>query len=135
MQKLTSIQKLDLALTILASKDKGLYKQFAVIVMLMTDTGMADTLLILNKLIKDGFAEQKINRIEPDVMKQEYCITFEGLLHSQMGGYIQNQKDKKRERRNLNLVNFCLAVGTALAGLYALTELIKYLVSIPSPRD
>ncbi|MDP4217934.1 MAG: hypothetical protein Q8927_17155 [Bacteroidota bacterium] len=87
MAELTPTQKLDVALSILAEKNPSFYKEFSAIAMQMEGISLVDTQLVLEKLIKDGFAEQQPNRLETDPLKRKFCITFEGKLHLQRNGY------------------------------------------------
>ncbi|OFY96139.1 MAG: hypothetical protein A3K10_13790 [Bacteroidetes bacterium RIFCSPLOWO2_12_FULL_31_6] len=57
--------------------------------------------------------------------EEEYTITFEGIVFNSNGGYVK-QKQKETIAKKLKHVETCaIAIGTALAGLYALYSFFK----------
>lgn len=128
--KLSPLEKLDWVLKEIAnnshpinsSPDISHQDLYSILTQNGFNTGIIlDYELIIKKLKKDGYIEESVR--SSDIYY--YSITLEGKILLQRNGYTQQEKDRIRERRNLNLVNFCLAVGTALAGVFALIEMIK----------
>jgi hypothetical protein len=80
---------------------------------------------IVNKLVKDGYLdfETKLSNDTIFESDKKYMITFEGKLLIETGGYGDKAK-REAISTNLKLVQtWAIAVGTALAGLYALYQL------------
>ena len=77
----------------------------------------AEAYMILNKLNIDGYV---------DVFESnQWCfkINYNGILFHRNGGYQQELKDLKRKRFKEDTFNIIIAVGTLLAGLYAIWQL------------
>lgn len=106
----------------------------------------SELLRILRKLEKDGYVytvERKSDIFKTVVTK--YCITFEGELFSQIGGYKQqiindgseNTRLEKIEsaatanRKTVTALTWIIAIGTAIAAIYYAVEVMKYLKWIP----
>ena len=76
-----------------------------------------DKYLILQKFVKDGYANEST--------KEEYWITFLGKMFIDNGGYVK-QKQKETITKNFQLMQtWAIAIGTALAGLWALYLFLK----------
>jgi hypothetical protein len=58
-----------------------------------------------------------------------YKLTFGGEVFLQKGGYDQELKDNKIKRNRDIVYTLSVAIGTALAGLYGLFEILKLLLS------
>lgn len=89
---------------------------------------------ILKKLVNDGYISEKITPgIQPI-----YNVSFEGLVFE---GYVHeneaNQKEQERLRilenrqlalsRRMNVLTLVVAIGTTVAAVYYLLEIVKYL--------
>ena len=68
------------------------------------------------KLKKDGF------------VSAEDKITFEGILFYNNGGYAQQEKAKIWATNKDTAYTLAVGIGTALAGLYAFAQIIKWLI-------
>ena len=77
-----------------------------------------DSDLILEKLAKDCYLYKHQTTFE-------YNITFEGKVFSRQGGYSKSENRKTKAANNQSLIQWLIAGGTALAGIYGLYELIK----------
>lgn len=79
--------------------------------------------MILEKLNLDGYLTVS------DSNQWMFSINYEGIMFLRYGGYKQQLKDIKRKRLKNDLYNILVAVGTSLAGFYALwqvwIELVK----------
>ena len=60
-----------------------------------------------------------------------FAVNLKGILfwNEGKGGYVQQLKDIKAEKYRLNLLNIIIALGTGLAGLYALVQFFVWLVA------
>ena len=75
--------------------------------------------MILEQLVSDRY----LSKIGP-----RYSITFKGKMFSKSGGYI---KKEKRESTSITLQSWqtwAISVGTVLAGIYGLVEILKPLI-------
>ena len=91
-----------------------------------------DRLVIQQKLIKDGYIDsiipnQKGEDDHFDLGKDYYYITFDGIMLLEHKGYHGKAKDESKAKNLLSLTTGAIAVGTSLAGLYALAQLVTYL--------
>jgi hypothetical protein len=79
-----------------------------------------DLLLIINKLLKDGYidVDYYLKGGIPSTEKQDriYSITYEGIMFVGRGGYIQQAKDIKRGRRYDKWSVYIVAVVSAIIG-------------------
>jgi hypothetical protein len=87
---------------------------------------------ILGKLEKDGHIEKNnaINKSISDTFGTYlfyYSSTFNGRLFSESGGYAMQNKKQKTLSRNEYIRTLLLTYGTALAGLYGVFEVLKWL--------
>ncbi len=71
-----------------------------------------DKRLIVDKLIKDGYAERMICE-----NLDNYYITFDGLLFIENGGYKKEKKNKFLDKC-IKVVAFFLLVVTSVSGVY-----------------
>ena len=129
MQELTPIQKLDTVLGILNSNSKrgaGL-TLFEVEEFLPEITEIDELARVLYKLEKDNFVKIRDITIVPGTVKRYFMITFEGKLFWQQNGYDQQEKDSRTKRNRDTAFALSVGIGTALAGLYGLFEIIKLL--------
>jgi len=74
--------------------------------------------ITIKKLETDGFIES---------FDDGWRMTVNGYLFE---GYAQKKKDIKAERYRTNLFNVIGTVGTGLAGLYALVQILEYFFSL-----
>jgi len=84
---------------------------------------------IVNKLYKDGYLDLETIQTKDVIFESDkkYMITFEGKLLNESRGYKYKEKQKVIAT-NLQLIQtWAIAVGTALAGLYALYQIIAVL--------
>jgi len=80
---------------------------------------------IIDKLAEDKF----INKQGLDVSTWVISLTFLGLLHLQKGGYLELYR-KEKAQIFLQLVQTnVICVGTGIAGIYYLLEMIKWIAS------
>lgn len=84
---------------------------------------------LCNKLVLDGYVlkEEKI------IMKSsytQYSLTLNGRIFYQNGGYKAYFKNEKSKNRKQQIESILLTYGTALAGLYGLVEIMKWLASL-----
>ena len=126
MNELTPIQKLDTILNFLATNPKAkglnsegdLYKWF-------TDSyaeniDMGTFVKILNKLYDNKYVDRELK-----YNVYHYSISLEGEVFNLQGGY-EKLEDRKSKAANLqSWQTWVIAVGTGLAGIYGLYELIK----------
>jgi hypothetical protein len=81
---------------------------------------------ILAKLERDRYILR--HQHNPDT-STFYEITFEGRMFKEANGYSQEAEDIKTKRFHAVLSNVLLTGGTALAGIYALGEILKWFAS------
>jgi len=91
----------------------------------------ADVLLVIKKLAKDEF----VSIIQVGA-RNFYRITFEGLVFQQQGGYKQKlnkdtflkrqEESNKRTQRILFWFTGIVAVGTFIAAVYYVLEILKF---------
>ena len=78
---------------------------------------------ILCKLSKDGYADV-VNNI------WVFEINYNGIIFFESGGYKAEIQDLKSRRNLHDRINKIVALGTFLAGIYALIETLKFLLNI-----
>lgn len=86
---------------------------------------------ILNKLVTDGNADFEISEFKDSLYESNkiYTISFEGIILIENGGYKRKGKKESISTKLQSLQTWAIAVGTALAGLYGLYELIKAILT------
>lgn len=85
---------------------------------------LKDVFEVIKKLEKDGFAIR--DYINDPVDASPYWSTLDGRVFIKNGGYVEKTKYDKIINRNRRIRTFALAWGTALAGLYGLFEILKW---------
>lgn len=78
-----------------------------------------ETYMILLKLKVDGYVDMS------DSNQWMFQINYNGILFCRCGGYKQQLKDLNRKRIKDDIYNVMVAVGTSLAGAYAIWEFLK----------
>jgi hypothetical protein len=73
--------------------------------------------MVLLKLNADGYVDML------DSNQWSFQINYNGILFCRSGGYEQELKDLKRTRFKNDIYNVMVAVGTSLAGLYAVWQI------------
>lgn len=81
-------------------------------------TNMDEETELLYKLAQDGYVRKEHNSI----------ITIEGRLFIERGGYVAKQKRETVTLYFKRVQTWSIVVGTALAGAYALYQLIQALI-------
>lgn len=74
---------------------------------------------ILLKLNADGYVDMSASN------QWMFQINYDGILFYRSGGYKQELKDLKRKRIKNDIYNVMVALGTSLAGAYAIWEIYK----------
>lgn len=148
MQNLSPAEQLDFVLKFIGQKDdhsgqsRYFYKAFNTIYGHISDSKvgieMSEAMMILDKLIKDGYIrENLINAIGDVKPKPRYHITFEGRLLIESGGYCQKAILDASENmrltaleisqhelgRKLNVLTGWIAGATILLALIELTKM------------
>lgn len=134
---MTSIDKLDFVLNSMSKYFDGHYLTLTEITKfseILDKININELPSIIGKLYKDGYVDFEIADKKDPIFEsnKNYMITFEGKLLNEFGGY---RYKKKRDAISTNLQlsqTWAIAVGTALAGLYALYQIITSL--LPSCR-
>jgi hypothetical protein len=91
--------------------------------------------IILKKLCADKYIAIQMWESEPEYIEQPpnefetYYLTFEGKVFIENGGYTGEQKKKARKQILEATQTWAIAIGTALAGIYAIVEIIKLMLS------
>jgi len=85
------------------------------------DTSSRTRFTVMNKLCKDGYAEQKeFNNMTC------FFITFDGLVFLEKKGY-RGQLRKEKQRKRLNdVLAITIAVSGSIASYYYLLEIVNY---------
>lgn len=83
-----------------------------------------ESYLILLKLNSDGYVDMS------DSNQWLFQINYNGILFFNSGGYYQELKDLKRKRVKNDIYNVVVGLGTFLAGLYALLQFLKEILTI-----
>lgn len=89
----------------------------------------------LNKLVKDGYVEiREVGR--ESITDIYYMITFEGRIWKEQGGYQCEKKENDRINAladaqqeasvRMVLLTRIVAIGTSVAAIYYLLEVVKY---------
>lgn len=76
----------------------------------------AEAYMTLLKLNSDNYVDML------DSNQWMFQINYNGILFIRSGGYKQKLKDLKRKRIKEDIYNVMIAVGTSLAGLYAIWQ-------------
>lgn len=81
---------------------------------------------IVNKLTKDGYLDFEINDSKDTIFGSDkmYMITFEGKMLNEQGGYRYKEKRDSISAKLQLAQTWAITVGTALAGLYGLSQVI-----------
>ncbi len=79
-----------------------------------------------DKLVDDGYL---VDTKEGVGDNKNYLVKLNGIIFSESGGYEQQYKDAKARRYQTNLSNAVIALGTGLAGLYALVQFGEWILS------
>lgn len=96
------------------------------------DIDSSELAMILEHLIDESYIKS-IERTEQDTMNlppqttKFYKIIFKGKVFIENGGYTQKEKIVKREIFRQTLAIWITAIGTGLAGIYGLFEILKWL--------
>lgn len=109
MEEITPIQKLDEVLNFLNKNHEHQHAVISVQQGLLIRLDESTIGMILNKIVRDGYAEMRNVPYEKPIIKGEtiktseytYSITFEGQLFLQKGGYGQQESDNILHRANL----------------------------------
>ncbi|EKF56246.1 hypothetical protein I215_01948 [Galbibacter marinus] len=80
------------------------------------NVNQSESYIILSKLQHDGYVDTLSQN------KWLFRINYNGILFHRYGGYKQKLKDVKRDRFKKDIYNWMIAIGTSLAGLYALWQ-------------
>ena len=126
---MTPIDKLDFVLNAMENGFEGHYRNPTEIIKhhdMVGKININELPAIINKLVKDGYLDFEVGGSKDIIFDSDkkYMITFEGKLLNEQGGY--RYKDKRDSiSTNLRLAQtWAIALGTVLAGLYGLYELI-----------
>lgn len=82
--------------------------------------------MVLLKLNEDGYVDML------DSNQWMFQINYNGILFCRSGGYKQELKDLNRKRIKNDIYNVMVALGTSLAGAYAIWEIWKEISSCGS---
>jgi hypothetical protein len=125
---MSSIEKLDFVLKSMQDYD-GQYLNLTEITKqseILDKININELPSIVIKLLKDGYIDFETKLPKDTIFESDkrYMITFEGKLLNETGGYGDKAK-RETISTNLKLVQtWAIAVGTALAGLYAFYQLL-----------
>jgi hypothetical protein len=142
MAELSPLEKLDAVLNSLEkyrTKDYLTWEKICQI-QLHDKTGVdaGEVLSILNKLVKDEYAELvRVNPFDKDEFYERWQIAFEGRVFIEQGGYTQQRANLNAEkirmdkfdnaqkdfRRSQNMLLSLVALGTLIAAVYYLSQL------------
>ena len=122
---LSPLQKLDRVIGILANSGGNQKSKAQIIFEANDEITYVDIEMLFNKLIKDGYAEKPYGDSNP-LNQTIYVLTFEGLIFYQKGGYKKEEKIIKLRLLKDEVYTYSVAIGTGLAGLYALFEMLKW---------
>lgn len=107
----------------------------------------SELLRLLRKLEKDGYVYTIQSEGFPSrKIVTKYCITFDGELFNELGGYRQQiindgtenarleriEHEASVNRKTVTALTWIIAIGTAIAAIYYAVEIMKYLGWIPS---
>jgi DNA-binding PadR family transcriptional regulator len=146
MADTTPIEKLDCILAFLNSDNEYQHSVKNVTDSISIKLNSPEVHKVLDKLVKDGYAEMRNVPYEKPIVKEEtvktseytYIITFEGQLFLQKGGYRQQEIDNNLHRASLETLESIrrqnerlLSSGTVwlaiLTGALVLTEILTHL--------
>lgn len=132
---MTSLEKLDIVLLCLEKHHSEKRHDLISIAQILdkeksgVEFGEINSILI--KLQKDGYVH-----IQETAIGDFFMITFEGRVFNEQGGYVEMQQEKNRislleaAQRAANvrmvLLTRIVAIGTSVAALYYLLEMVKY---------
>jgi hypothetical protein len=125
-------QELDIVLNFIVSDELAAF--IADTIMEKTKIDNIKTMLeILGKLEEDRYIKKEnlVDKMVADTFGTTvwyYSSTFNGRLFSENGGYIAQNKKQKILARNEYIRTLLLTYGTALAGLYGVFEILKWLL-------
>lgn len=88
-------------------------------------TGNRDKLIVIEKLMKDGFIN-KTEMLVGAIKEKGFYITFEGLLHIEQGGYIGKLKREANQESLQSIEKGLIVLGVVVAALYYGIEIWKY---------
>lgn len=121
---LSPIQKLDLILEIL-NHNNGVTSLLEISNGVKNEIPHEEIDILLLKLSKDDYIEKPYGDGNP-IVKTYYRLTLDGQIFYQNGGYKQEKKIAKIRLLKDEVYTYSVAVGTLLAGLYALFEILKW---------
>jgi|GEM_PF-5804757 hypothetical protein len=128
MENLTAIQKLG-ALLEYFIKEKSTKVSFSDMTTRFNATP-GQIREILDRLLSDGYVRE-FTHTQPTARGpnewETYSSTFDGRLFYDNGGYKQESKVTASSNQNEYIRTLILTYGTALAGLYGLFEILKWL--------
>ena len=125
MENLSPIEKLDYVLNVL--KDQTVFLTRNQILNVLRQSGFTiahhDLVRIMDRLINDGYViEMKTDESGQQVMSS--CqISYYGYLFK---GYKAKERTARWHKLALDIRVWSLAVGTAMAGIYGLFEIVKW---------
>ncbi|MEJ7827581.1 MAG: hypothetical protein WKF91_05280 [Segetibacter sp.] len=127
---MTSLEKIDEILRLFLSNKKAgkLYLQISDIS--HPEINSLDIHPIINQLLKDGYLDTHTLK-PPESMREfvsdtvSYYLSFMGEIFYEQGGYKNAEKRKTISANLQSLATWVIAIGTGLAGIYGLYEMIK----------
>ncbi len=130
---MTSLEKLDFVLN---AMDKVFWEEYRTLTEITKDSKILGKIninelpAIINKLNKDAYIDFELNDSKDIIFDSEkkYRITFEGKLLNESGGYRWKIKRESTLTNLQSLQTWVIAIGTALAGLYGIYQLINALL-------
>ena len=126
MENLTAIEKLDALLTYFVS-EKSTKVSFSDLTSRFNATP-GQIREILDRLLSDGYVREFTHTHPMGTSEWEtYSSTFDGRLFYDNGGYKHEAKVTASLNQNEYIRTLILTYGTALAGLYGLFEILKWL--------
>lgn len=81
------------------------------------DVNPSEAYMILLKLNSDGY----VDMLESN--QWMFQINYNGILFNRNGGYTQELEDSKRKRLKDDIFNGIIAIGSLLAGIYAIWQI------------
>jgi|GEM_PF-6080035 len=146
MVEMTPIQKLQHVLDVLAKTEIVERSLVDINNMVSSQIDLIELSLILDRLEKDSFVKTRNFTIQFGTTKY-YTITFDGKVFSEQGGYIKDLELKEAEiaklqseklfqdkqAKALRSSQIWIMIGTLVAALYYLGELIKFLAKLVFP--
>ena len=123
---MSPIQQLDSVLDVIINKHKGSAKLLEISTFMKKKIAHTSVDILIDKLIKDGYVERPYGSGNP-LNDTIHRATLEGLIFHQNGGYVNENKIAKIRSRKDEVYTYSVAIGTALAGLYGLFEIAKWI--------